>query len=406
MKYLCAVDRLWLDCPGGSYRVAWVLANALHDRGHSVTVLCSALEGEGAEGPTEVEGIRVVRFRIPQCHKGDPRRMHLRISAAEKAAMNWLGSESWDVIHGHTLTTAIGAFKAATSSTRTVFSVHSPAISEQMINWNNGTIIGTVKQLFGRQVLMRAEARLYRHVGQLHTLSEFTTNEVGRLFGTAMREKCTRIPFWSPIQPRLQVERTAARTKLGLSPKTVLGFCLRRLVSRMGIDLLLESLTQMRNRENFRVVIAGDGPLRKTLEQRAEAAGLADCVVFAGRLTDSEVAVYYSAADFFVLPTAELECFGLIILEALQHGCPVIAFDVGAVGEILRPILPDCLVQRGNTKQLALILQRAVDAPFALPRGEALSSFVRKHYDMSSLVEKYEGLLFSGSQLVAPEKLP
>ena len=52
------------------------------------------------------------------------------------------------------------------------------------------------------------------------------------------------------------------------------------------------------------------------------------------------MALWYEAADLFVLPTTALECFGLITMEAFAHGCPVLSTDAAAVPESMRPIMP------------------------------------------------------------------
>ena len=75
-----------------------------------------------------------------------------------------------------------------------------------------------------------------------------------------------------------------------------------------------------------------------------------------GRIDDDLLPMAYGACDAFVLPTAELECFGLIALEALAAGRPVLATPVGAIPEILSRFEPAWLATSANSADLASLL--------------------------------------------------
>lgn len=97
------------------------------------------------------------------------------------------------------------------------------------------------------------------------------------------------------------------------------------LVPTKGYDLLLSAAAGVRNViPNLAVVIAGDGVERERLETMVRDLGLSDCVHFLGQLPRSEVFRYLSIADVFALPSWS-EGFGIVYLEALAHGLPVIA---------------------------------------------------------------------------------
>jgi glycosyltransferase involved in cell wall biosynthesis len=108
----------------------------------------------------------------------------------------------------------------------------------------------------------------------------------------------------------------------------------RRLVPRMGLENLIDAMGAVRERfPGAQLVIGGEGPLRDELERRADGKP----VRFLGFVPDEELPALYRAADLFVLPTRELEGFGLVAIEAMACGTPVVGTPVGAIPEVLDP---------------------------------------------------------------------
>jgi len=105
----------------------------------------------------------------------------------------------------------------------------------------------------------------------------------------------------------------------------------------------------------FRLHLIGDGPLRAELEARADAAGLADRVRFLGNRDD--VAEQLGQLDGFVLSTTAAEGFGIVLIEALAAGVPVVASDVPACREVLRDGRLGTLVPPGDAGALARALE-------------------------------------------------
>ena len=120
----------------------------------------------------------------------------------------------------------------------------------------------------------------------------------------------------------------------------------------MGLDNLLGAMAVLKvRRPSALLLIGGAGSLRGALEAQSQALGLSEHVKFLGFVPDAELPRYYQAADVFVLPTRELEGFGLVTVEALACGTPVLGTPVGATPEILRALCPT-LVFRGPTAAL------------------------------------------------------
>jgi len=104
-----------------------------------------------------------------------------------------------------------------------------------------------------------------------------------------------------------------------------------------GVDRLLPILTQLRRRSahEFRLTVVGDGGLRSELEEQARSRELHAAVSFTGRLPNKELPGTYASHDMFLYPGRWDEPFGRVFLESLAAGTPVIASDVGSVGDII-----------------------------------------------------------------------
>jgi glycosyltransferase involved in cell wall biosynthesis len=192
--------------------------------------------------------------------------------------------------------------------------------------------------------------------------------------------------------------RDAARRTLGWPPNATILFTARNLEPRMGLENLLEAMKQLSDRHpaSLRLVIAGEGSLGPFLRERSRALGLESRVSFSGLLPESHLPLAYQAADLFVLPTRLLEGFGLVTLEALASGCPVLGTPVGGTGEILTAFSPSLLTDGTDPEDL----EKGVESYLARPPEEvedlrrSAAAHVRDRYGwdrMASSVEEAGG---------------
>lgn len=95
-----------------------------------------------------------------------------------------------------------------------------------------------------------------------------------------------------------------------------------RFVYYKGVDVLIDAMARVRGT----LLLIGDGPLEPELRRRVAAQGLQERVVFLGRVSENELPAYYQAADVFVLPSvAKTEAFGVVQVEAMAAGVPVVS---------------------------------------------------------------------------------
>ena len=163
-------------------------------------------------------------------------------------------------------------------------------------------------------------------------------------------------------------DRNEVRREIKLPESRTLLFTVRNLVPRMGLEYLLEAMTMLgEEQQNLLLLIGGEGQLRPRLEELIRSMGLQDSVQLLGFVPEDQLAKYYQASDLVVLPTLQLEGFGLVTVEALACGTPVVGTPVGAIPEVLSTVDP-LLVTEGTdgvslAKTLRLLLKRFRDQP-------------------------------------------
>jgi glycosyltransferase involved in cell wall biosynthesis len=398
MRYLAACDRFFDDAPGGAYRIAWDVARLLRGRGHDVALLCGSTERDPAPGASVIEGITVVRYRFPTTWRANPARWRMHIAGARSMAARLLSGSRWDVVHAHTPASGTAAWLACGRGARLVYTVHSPVALEQRVNWRGGGLAGMVKLLLGTPVVMRAERKLVRAADQVHVLSSYTRRLVGAMHGDEVMARVVQIPWWATL-PSVHV-RDDARASLKWPGRAPVFFTLRRLVRRMGLDTLIGAASRIARHFEFHIAIGGDGPERDRLHRLAKAAGLAGRITFHGRMSDLDVARAYSGCDVFVLPTRELECFGIIALEAMAYGRPVLGSDAGAIPELLVPVLPGWVFPAGDEEALASKMAAVLDGTLVRPSPDALIRYVADHFDPTMIAARYASLLEGAAEAV------
>jgi len=129
-------------------------------------------------------------------------------------------------------------------------------------------------------------------------------------------------------------ERATARRKLNLPHNQRMVFCVGRLETFKGHDVLLRAWQDvLRQHPEASLRIAGTGSQLDKLQQQSRMLGIDQSVHFIGHLPANEVHQWMAAADLFVLPSRS-EPFGIVLLEAMAHGLPIVASDVGGIPEV------------------------------------------------------------------------
>ncbi|MEY2333251.1 glycosyltransferase family 4 protein [Acidithiobacillus ferrianus] len=212
------------------------------------------------------------------------------------------------------------------------------------------------------------ENSVYRRATRLIVLSnafkEILTNEYG-----VSPEKIAVIP--GAIDTRRfdqPIARTEARNILGWPRYRPIILVVRRLSRRMGIENLLTALVTVKARfPDVLLMVAGVGGMAHELARMTESLGLTNHVKFLGFLADQDLPAAYRAADFTVVPTTALEGFGLITVESMASGTPVLVTPVGGLPEIVRPFAPQWVTDDSTASAMARSMSEILSGAIATP---------------------------------------
>lgn len=192
------------------------------------------------------------------------------------------------------------------------------------------------------------------------------------------------IPEIPPSAPR-----GAMRTGRGADRAAVVGF-LGRLAPVKGCAVLLEAMPAVLRQRDCELMVAGDGPLRRELEARAEALGIADRVRFLGYLTD--VDGFLSQIDVLVMPSFS-EGLPMSLLEAASRGVPILATSVGGIPEVVAHNVNGILVPPGDPTALSHALADLLCSPGLAGRLAAAGrSIVSAEFGAGRMTQSYENL--------------
>jgi len=155
----------------------------------------------------------------------------------------------------------------------------------------------------------------------------------------------------------------AARKRLGAEPGVPLLLFVGNLVPVKGLEVLFEAAAQLAGRGvDFRLWLVGDGPLRRSLEKRGVALGLASKLRFFGTQPHGELPDFFRAADLTIL-SSHSEGVPNVLRESLACGTPFVATRVGGIADIATE---DCeLVPPGEPRSLMDAIARRLTRPLA-----------------------------------------
>ncbi len=225
---------------------------------------------------------------------------------------------------------------------------------------------------------------------EVTAISESTADAVRR----HVQRTIPIIPHGSAVANRSRVRRRAPATQRVGGPGEVLRILfVGRLVERKGVEILIRALAKVRERIQATLTVIGSGPLRAELEAAARSAGVREHVEFRGFVSSDELALSYGEHDVFVLPAivdskGDTEGLGVVLIEALQAGLPVVASRAGGIVDIVRDGETGWLVTPGDLEALtSALLQVADDPARARERARRGRRDVAKRFGIDSIVD-------------------
>lgn len=382
-RVVIAVGVNYLDGGGGAARIAWDEARYLATLGHEVWMV-GHTPSEAAPEYQVVDGVHVLRYHLKRLSRFDPR-SPWRHQLSFKSLLRRYVPEPVDFVHGHQPIQSYAAGRYFGRGARFGYTLHSPVVPE--LKASHAARKGIAALVFeGKLALLnRYEHSVLARADRITVLSEYSRSLIRQIHGERIAAKVEVVPGWVDFDRFLIIaDREEMKRQLNWPLDMPVLLTVRRLVRRMGLDRLLRAMRACFDAgHRFHLVIGGSGPWRASLQELAETLGLSHNVTFAGYVQDDLLPAMYGACDAFVLPTAELECFGLIAIEALACGRPVLATPVGAIRELLANFEPAWLASAADENAIAEVLKRFLTNRVPSHEPEELRALARGGYSAS-----------------------
>lgn len=271
----------------------------------------------------ELKGFKGVRLRTLVCRDGRGKTLRERINGVDVTRAGSLGtyfscplslsfirlfrkmSKKADVVHIHVpFPLADAALLLSGFKGRVVVSWHSDVVKQKKL------------MLFYKPFMMR----LLKRADSIITATKGHID--GSDYLSDFRSKCRIVPYGITPEDYLSIERRPVLTEKLSDKKKIKVFFTGRLVYYKGADVLLKAFTAVEGCELF---IAGTGEMEQTLKNFVKRHKMENKVHFLGFLPDEELKRAYADCDIFVLPSVvKSEAFGIVQLEAMVYGKPVI----------------------------------------------------------------------------------
>ncbi len=294
---------------GGIESVTSSLARGAASAGHDVTVVC--FKKSPADDRSVMDGVRVLRAPIGRLVASQPLGLaYLRMCLQE--------ARDADVVHLH-VPNMLGALCCLLMGRKTRLLVH----------WHSDVIN---KGLLGK-LLQPLEVALLKRADCIVATSPVYAEASPML--SRFADKVSVVPIGvndiaSPQAPDAAAMQLPPELEARVAGKKLV-LAVGRLVSYKGFEVLIEAARQLH--DDTMVVIVGGGPLQAALQAAVRSAGVEDRVHLAGRLSDAALHALFARATLYCLPSVtRAEAFGVVLLEAMAYGLPIVATDIPGSG--------------------------------------------------------------------------
>ena len=310
---------------GGISRVVYDLSRTLLKDGHDVTVV-TYKEGDAPDFEDD-KGVKVYRVNNYMIHPNNfiDWILQLNFNLVAKASEIIAKEGKFDVIHAHDWLVANAAKTLKNSyNIPIVATIHATEAGR-----NSGIHDETQRYINDTEWMLTYES------SEVIVNSNYMKNELQRLFGLPY-EKINVIPNGVNLNLFNGIERDYNfRRKFAMDNEKIILF-MGRLVYEKGVQYLISAMPKiLAGYHDTKLVICGKGGMLDELKAQVDALGISEKVYFAGYMAGKDVQRMYKAADISVFPST-YEPFGIVALEAMLSGNPVVVSDIGGLNEIVQ----------------------------------------------------------------------
>jgi glycosyltransferase involved in cell wall biosynthesis len=381
---------------GGAERVLFEQTTRLARKGHSVYLITRQLP-EHRKACETINGVHEVRCRFDAHNPAGL--VHVTWPEARRQFVILHDRVQFDCINIHQSLTAYGLMSAAVRRRLPrIYTCLSFSFEEYLSRNRSSGPAGRVFRRLNATGRRLIEQRVLNRCEHIATLSRYTQERLEQEY-RVHPDRVRVIPAGVDLDKfHPASDKTKIRADLTTPLDRFILLTVRNLVPRMGLDrLLLAMQTVVEKIPQALLIIGGRGPLKDQLSALVERLALTQHVHMAGFIPEDQLAGYYQMADLFVLPTQELEGFGMVTLEALASGLPVLGTPVGGTNEILPGLDRRLLLRDSSPSTMAqgIIdyyqqIQKASDGSSILARR--CRQFAETHYSWDAHVASLEAL--------------
>lgn len=348
------------DQPGGLNRVYYDCLNYLPQAGVEITGLVAS-----SSQPLDTSANRVHSF-APRETSLPHRWWHLRRSFNQH-----LQKRNYDLVASH-FALYTSPILDCIGPRPLIMHFHGPWALEGNVEGNR-----TLATWFKKQI----ELPTYRKANRFIVLSQAFRDILHQEYGIPL-DRIHIVPGGVNLtQFQTNQSKIAAREALGWPTDRPILLAVRRLAKRMGLENLVTAINAVRQHHpDVLLLIAGKGSLKDTIQQQISELGLGNHVRLLGYLPDEQLPLAYRAAELSIVPTVALEGFGLIVIESLAAGTPVLGTPIGGIPEILRPLSPDLIFASPEANDIAAHISNALAGQLNLPSDSACQDYVKSNY--------------------------
>jgi len=343
---------------GGAERVLREQALGLRKRGHDVRIVARA---PASDLRPQVAVSDLIEHRYAVSRRNEPAFVLSSLVRSVKAFDQARALLSLDAVIIHQSLAGFGAILRRRAQARTwVYMCLSLAHEEYLSRTPPPiTSLDSLRRTLNAKVRRWIERVVMNRCVRVAVLSQFMWERVLAVHRIPKDKLRMVTGAADPDRFRPPDDPVAVREQLKLPLNRVVLFTVRNLVPRMGLENLLRAIATLgKEGRDLLLVIGGEGPLRSTLEQLIRDLGLSDRARLVGFIAEDDLSRYYQAADLVLIPTHQLEGFGLVTVEALACGTPVLGTPVGAIPEVLARVDPGLLADGTDGAALATAIRR------------------------------------------------
>jgi len=366
MQIIMVTNNALEDKMGGHERYVRELSSTLARRGHAVTIIAKRRLPGAPAHELRPDGVVIERHPVPS--KRNPLYAALYPAYVLRGvASRTRRRKGGTVIHAHM---SVPALPLALRGQRYLLTFHAPVWRELLSERQGTYVLPSFIQSPAVAGVRQLERLVAHRAARTVVLSEFMRSELA-LLDAGAGAGATGIPGGIDGR-RFSVDRVRQPPDDALAPVL---FTARRLTPRTGVDELIRAMPVIAERlPGAQLKIAGTGPQEVELRELATSTGLDGAIEFLGRISDEALVDWYRRASLVVLPTRELEGFGLTTAEALACGAAVIGTPAGATPELLAPLDPSLLAEDVSAAAIAEAVVAVLGKPDRLERIRAAAA--------------------------------